>query len=88
MGMGKNLLTIRSRKLAADRLNAALRHVLFGPNSVFQTFEFAANLLKSGRFPIKKSRFLASFENTANLAALDLHVCLTRMWEGSEGCFF
>ena len=43
VGMGKNLVTVRSCKLATDRLSAALRHVLFHPNSVFQNFELVAN---------------------------------------------
>lgn len=48
VGVGKNLVTIRSRKVAADRLNPALRRVWVGPNSVFQSFELIANLFKSG----------------------------------------
>lgn len=53
VGMGKNLVTIRSCKLVANRLNPALWHVLFGPNSVFQKLELIANILKCGTFHIK-----------------------------------
>lgn len=52
VGVGKNLVSIRICKLAADRLNPALRHVFFGQNSVFKKSELVANLLKSRRFNI------------------------------------
>lgn len=60
VGVGKNLVTVRSCKLVANRLNPALGQVSFGLNSVFHKFELVANLLKSGRFPIK-IHILASF---------------------------
>lgn len=52
LGGCKNLVSIRSCELAADRLNPALRRVLFGQNSVFKKSELVANVLKSGRFHI------------------------------------